>query len=72
MGQDEHLVVVDISGHVLFEIVEKLRGQCSCTGHGPGPTLTNKKRKTKAKTKKKHKSESMTACRHKATLVILC
>ncbi len=36
---NEHLVILNISGHVLVEIVEKLRGQCSRTAHGPGPTL---------------------------------
>ncbi len=31
--------ILNISGHVLVEIMEKLRGQRSGTGHGPGPTL---------------------------------
>ena len=37
----EHLVILNISGHVPVEIVEKLRGQRLRTGHGSGPTLYN-------------------------------
>ncbi len=35
---------VGLSGHVLVEIVEKLRGERSRTGRSPGPTLKTNKR----------------------------
>ena len=36
---------LNISGHVLVEMVEKLRGQRLRTGCGPGPTLVMIKQK---------------------------
>ena len=39
MKFNEHLLTLNISGHVLVKIVEKLRAQHSRTGLGCGPTL---------------------------------